>query len=136
MRSQRRSQWMSSAAWAQKPAGSRMDRSYRSPYSLVIPTSSPRKSSRGGVPNARCGGTAHSVLSGKLAPGREGPMREAVVVASSRTPLAKSHRGSFNMTRPDDLAADCIRHALAKVPDLDAAEIEEVILATLVMSSD
>ena len=32
-------------------------------------------------------------------------MREAVVVASSRTPLAKSHRGSFNITRPDDLAA-------------------------------
>src|SRR5437899_6578141 len=55
-------------------------------------------------------------------------MREAVIVASSRTPLAKSHRGSFNMTRPDDLAAHCIRHALAKVPDLDAAEIEEVIL--------
>jgi acetyl-CoA acetyltransferase len=36
-------------------------------------------------------------------------MREAVVVASSRTPLAKSHRGSFNITRPDDLAAHCIR---------------------------
>jgi acetyl-CoA C-acetyltransferase len=55
-------------------------------------------------------------------------MREAVVVASSRTPLAKSYRGSFNMTRPDDLAAHCIRHALGKVPDLDAAEIEDVIL--------
>ena len=36
-------------------------------------------------------------------------MREAVVVASSRTPLAKSHRGSFNITRPDDLAAHCIQ---------------------------
>jgi acetyl-CoA acetyltransferase family protein len=55
-------------------------------------------------------------------------MREAVIVASSRTPLAKSHRGSFNMTRPDDLAAHAIRHALAKVPALDPAEIEEVIL--------
>jgi acetyl-CoA acetyltransferase family protein len=55
-------------------------------------------------------------------------MREAVVVASSRTPLAKSHRGSFNMTRPDDLAAHCIRHVLGKVPDLDAEEIEEVVL--------
>src|SRR6266581_1855982 len=32
-------------------------------------------------------------------------MREAVVVASSRTPLAKSFRGSFNLTRPDDLGA-------------------------------
>jgi acetyl-CoA acetyltransferase family protein len=55
-------------------------------------------------------------------------MREAVVVASSRTPLAKSHRGSFNMTRPDDLAAHCIRHVLGKVPDLDPEEIEEVVL--------
>src|SRR5437870_7309833 len=55
-------------------------------------------------------------------------MREAVIVASSRTPLAKSHRGSFNRTRPDDLAAHAIRHALGKVPQLDAAEVEEVIL--------
>jgi acetyl-CoA acetyltransferase family protein len=55
-------------------------------------------------------------------------MREAVIVASSRTPLAKSHRGSFNMTRPDDLAAHAIRHVLDKTPALDAAEVEEVIL--------
>jgi acetyl-CoA acyltransferase len=55
-------------------------------------------------------------------------MREAVVVASSRTPLAKSHRGSFNLTRPDDLAAHCIRDALGKVPQLDPKEVEDVIL--------
>jgi acetyl-CoA acetyltransferase family protein len=55
-------------------------------------------------------------------------MREAVIVASSRTPLAKSHRGSFNLTRPDDLAAHCIRHVLGKVPALDPKEVEEVIL--------
>ena len=55
-------------------------------------------------------------------------MREAVVVSSSRTPLAKSFRGSFNMTRPDDLAAHCIKDALGKVPQLDKAEIEDVIL--------
>jgi len=55
-------------------------------------------------------------------------MREAVIVASSRTPLAKSHRGSFNMTRPDDLAAHAIRHAIAKVPGLDPKEVEEVVL--------
>jgi acetyl-CoA acetyltransferase family protein len=55
-------------------------------------------------------------------------VREAVIVASSRTPLAKSHRGSFNMTRPDELAAHAIRHALAKVPQVQPAEIEEVIL--------
>ena len=55
-------------------------------------------------------------------------MREAVIIASSRTPLAKSHRGSFNITRPDDLAAHCIVDALRKAPGLDPAEIEEVIL--------
>src|SRR5438067_2161371 len=55
-------------------------------------------------------------------------MPEAVVVASSRTPLAKSFRGSFNITRPDDLAAHCIRHVLGKVPALDPTEVEEVIL--------
>jgi len=55
-------------------------------------------------------------------------MREAVVVASSRTPLAKSHRGSFNITRPDDLAAHCIKDVLGKAPQLDIAEIEDVIM--------
>ena len=55
-------------------------------------------------------------------------MREAVIVASSRTPLAKSHRGSFNITRPDDLAAHAIRHVLGKAPALDPQEVNEVIL--------
>src|SRR5216117_2728189 len=55
-------------------------------------------------------------------------MREAVIVASSRTPLAKSFRGSFNLTRPDDLAAHCIKDVLGKVPQLDSKEVEDVIL--------
>jgi acetyl-CoA acyltransferase len=55
-------------------------------------------------------------------------MREAVVVASSRTGLAKSFRGSFNMTRPDELAAHCVRDVLRKTPQLDPTEIEDVIL--------
>ncbi len=55
-------------------------------------------------------------------------MREAVLVSSSRTPLAKSFRGSFNLTRPDDLAAHCISDALKKVPQLDPAEIEDIYL--------
>jgi acetyl-CoA acetyltransferase family protein len=54
--------------------------------------------------------------------------REAVIVSSSRTPLAKSQRGSFNITRPDDLAAHAIRHALSKAPSVDPAEVEEVVL--------
>ncbi len=55
-------------------------------------------------------------------------MREAVVVASSRTPLAKSFRGSFNLTRPDDLAAHCIRHVLGKAPQLPQEQVGDVIL--------
>jgi len=55
-------------------------------------------------------------------------MREAVVVASSRTGLAKSFRGSFNMTRPEELAAHCIKDVLRKTPQLDGQEIEDVVL--------
>src|SRR5262245_57913765 len=55
-------------------------------------------------------------------------MREAVIVASSRTPLAKSFRGSFNLTRPDDIAAHVIRDVLGKVPQLNPKEVEDVIL--------
>jgi acetyl-CoA acetyltransferase family protein len=55
-------------------------------------------------------------------------MRDAVIVASSRTPLAKAHRGSFNLTRPDELAAHAIEHVLGKAPQVDMREIEEVIL--------
>ena len=55
-------------------------------------------------------------------------MREAVVVASSRTPLAKSQRGSFNMTLPSDFTAHCITDVLGKVPQLDKKEVEDVIL--------
>src|SRR5436190_23804956 len=56
------------------------------------------------------------------------PMREAVVVASSRTGLAKSFRGSFNMTRPEELAAHCIKDVLRKTPKLDPAEIDDVVM--------
>jgi len=55
-------------------------------------------------------------------------MRQAVIVATARTALAKSHRGSFNLTRPDDLAAHTIGAVIDKVPGLDRMEIDEVIL--------
>jgi acetyl-CoA acetyltransferase family protein len=54
-------------------------------------------------------------------------MREAVIVASARTPLGKSFRGSLNATRPDDMAAFAIKGALAQVPQLAVTEIEDVI---------
>ncbi len=55
-------------------------------------------------------------------------MPEAVIVAGARTGLAKSFRGSFNVTRPDDLAAHALDAAMKKVPQLEKAEVEDVIL--------
>ncbi|TFH23615.1 MAG: thiolase family protein [Myxococcales bacterium] len=55
-------------------------------------------------------------------------MREAVVVSSVRTGLAKSYRGSFNNTRPDDLCSHVLREAIKRVPNVDPGEIEDVIV--------
>jgi acetyl-CoA acyltransferase len=55
-------------------------------------------------------------------------MPEAVIVSSVRTPVGKAFKGSLRATRPDDLAALAIKEALARVPGLDAREIDDVIL--------
>ncbi len=55
-------------------------------------------------------------------------MAEAVIVSAVRTPVGKAFKGSLRATRPDDLAALAIREALARVPGLDAKEIDDVIL--------
>jgi acetyl-CoA acetyltransferase family protein len=57
-------------------------------------------------------------------------MQDAVIVATARTGLAKSFRGSFNLTRPDDMAAHCIKAVLAKTPKLDPAEVDDVVMGT------
>ena len=54
-------------------------------------------------------------------------MREVVIIDSVRTGLAKSFRGSFNQTRPDDLAAHCVK-ALVLRAKLDPATIDDVIV--------
>src|SRR3954449_9968807 len=55
-------------------------------------------------------------------------MRDAVIVSSVRTPVGKAYKGTLRATRPDDLAATAISGALARVPQLDKKEIEDVIL--------
>ena len=57
-------------------------------------------------------------------------LREAVIVATARTGLAKSFRGSFNITRPDDLTARCIEKVVEKTPQLDKNEIDDVVVGT------
>src|SRR5262245_59714120 len=54
-------------------------------------------------------------------------MREAVIVATARTGLAKSFRGSFNKTRPDDMAAHCIKALLPKVQQPDPEDNDVVV---------
>jgi acetyl-CoA acyltransferase len=55
-------------------------------------------------------------------------MPEAVIVSAVRTPVGRAYKGSLRATRPDDLAALTIREALARVPAVEAKEIDDVIL--------
>ena len=55
-------------------------------------------------------------------------MPEAVIVATARTPIGRAMKGSLVDCRPDDLAAFIVRTALDKVPNLDPAEIEDLML--------
>ena len=55
-------------------------------------------------------------------------VQDAYIVAASRTPIGKSHRGSFRNTRPDDLLVTAMRAALAQVPNLDPKVIEDAII--------
>ncbi len=54
-------------------------------------------------------------------------MTKAYVISSVRTAVGKAYRGSLKDTRPDDLGAAAIRGALARVPGLDPARVDDVI---------
>jgi acetyl-CoA acyltransferase len=53
---------------------------------------------------------------------------EAYIVAGFRSAVGKATRGAFRFTRPDDLAADVIRHLVASVPQLDKERIDDVMV--------
>jgi acetyl-CoA C-acetyltransferase len=55
-------------------------------------------------------------------------MPEAVIVATARSPIGRAFKGSLASIRPDDLAAQMVRAALAKVPELNPADIDDLIL--------
>ncbi|MBV8619592.1 MAG: acetyl-CoA C-acyltransferase [Curvibacter sp.] len=55
------------------------------------------------------------------------PMQDAYIVAATRSPIGRSHRGFFRNTRPDDLLATTLKAALAQVPGLDPAAIEDIV---------
>jgi acetyl-CoA acyltransferase len=54
-------------------------------------------------------------------------MREAVIVSSVRTAVGKSGKGALRNTRPDDMAAQVIQAALARVPAVTPALVDDVI---------
>ncbi|MGZ3865769.1 MAG: acetyl-CoA C-acyltransferase [Bacteroidia bacterium] len=53
---------------------------------------------------------------------------KAYIVAGFRSAVGKANRGGFRFTRPDDLAADVIRHLVASVPQLDKERIDDVMV--------
>src|SRR5947199_7279442 len=55
-------------------------------------------------------------------------MPEAVIVATARSPIGRAGKGSLTSIRPDDLAVQMVSAALAKVPQLDPADIGDLIL--------
>jgi acetyl-CoA C-acetyltransferase len=55
-------------------------------------------------------------------------MPDAVIVATARSPIGRAVKGSLKDIRPDDLAVQMVRAALAKVPALDPAEIDDLLL--------
>src|SRR5918911_594673 len=55
-------------------------------------------------------------------------MREAVIVATARSPIGRAFKGSLRELRPDDLAATIVRTALDQVPQLDPHDIDDLYL--------
>ena len=55
-------------------------------------------------------------------------MNKAYIVAGYRSAVGKSGKGIFRFTRPDDLAADVVKHLVKSVPNLDTEKIDDVIV--------
>jgi len=54
-------------------------------------------------------------------------IQDAYIVAATRSPIGRSHKGFLRNTRPDDLLATVLRAALAQVPSLDPQAIEDIV---------
>lgn len=63
-------------------------------------------------------------------------MQEAYIVAGYRTAVAKSKRGGFRFTRPDDLAVTVIKGLMATIPQLDPKQVDDVIVGNAVPEAE
>jgi len=62
--------------------------------------------------------------------------QQAYIVAGYRTAVGKAPRGVFRFTRPDDLAAEVIKHLVASVPALDPSRVDDVIVGNAVPEAE
>ena len=63
-------------------------------------------------------------------------MQEAYIVAGYRSAVGKSKRGGFRFTRPDDLAADVIKHLVNSVEGLDPKRIDDLIVGNAIPEAE
>jgi len=63
-------------------------------------------------------------------------LQDAYIVAASRTPIGRSGRGVFRNTRPDELLVAALRAAVAQVPGLDPALIEDAIIGCAIPEAE
>lgn len=60
----------------------------------------------------------------------------AYIVAGYRTAVGKATKGGFRFTRPDDLAADVIKHLVASIPQLDPTRVDDLIVGNAVPEAE
>jgi len=60
----------------------------------------------------------------------------AYIIAGYRTAVAKANRGGFRTMRPDDLAAEVIKHLMAQVPSVDPALVDDLIVGNAIPEAE
>jgi acetyl-CoA acyltransferase len=61
---------------------------------------------------------------------------DAYIIDGYRSPVGKAPKGVFRFTRPDDLAADVIKHLMSKVPALEASRVDDIIVGNAVPEAE
>lgn len=61
---------------------------------------------------------------------------DAYIVAGYRTAVGKAKKGGFRFTRPDDLAADVIKHLTKSVPGLDPKQVDDLVVGNAVQEAE
>ncbi|MCB9033740.1 MAG: acetyl-CoA C-acyltransferase [Chitinophagales bacterium] len=63
-------------------------------------------------------------------------MKEAYIVAGYRSAIGKAKKGGFRFYRPDDLAADVVKHLVASIPNFDASRVDDLICGNAIPEAE